>query len=520
VDLDALAASLEPRSRALLAIHPHNPTGSQLDPDDLASFRALARERGLALLSDEVFAESCAPGASFRSLLDGAADGPLHFVLSGASKLLGLPQLKVAWIAVGGPPAARDDALARLEFIADAFLSVSPLLARTLARLLPQREALTRTLRARVAANRAQLAALPPGGPVCALPGEAGWAAILSVRACEDDEALAGRLLEETGVLVQPGSLFDLAPAPGAAQLVVTSCRPDLFAPLAALAASPRRSRRALVSAGASTPRPAQRARAGAAAIARARRRRVPDRGRHPPHLAVAALAQRELEPRGRHRLAEADRHRARRQRRRLLEQAHLGRSRAPALDHHAVRERAERRRIRPALHLHPVRARVREARCREAMGEAAVVREQQQALAVVIEAADRPHAGDVDQRAEPGMAARRREARDHAVRLPQREHARPAHAVCGPLEHGREVGARRARSAASAHGMDEAHARHVQEAPVEAGARTGAGSTARARTARPSTGSRSGRAAADGLRLAVLRHHFERLAGNDARRR
>jgi aspartate/methionine/tyrosine aminotransferase len=238
VDLDGLAASLEPRSRALLAIHPHNPTGSRLHPDDLASFRALARERGLALLSDEVFAESCPPGAPFQSLLQGAADGPLHCVLSGASKLLGLPQMKVAWIAVGGAPAARDDALARLEFIADAFLSVSPLLARTLARLLPQREALTRTLRARVAGNRAQLAALPPTVPVRALPGEAGWAAILRVRAREDDEALAQRLLEETGVLVQPGSLFDLAPEPGAAHFVVSLLpEPDRFARgLAALA--------------------------------------------------------------------------------------------------------------------------------------------------------------------------------------------------------------------------------------------------------------------------------------------
>lgn len=231
VDLDALAASLEPRSRALLAIHPHNPTGSRLDPDDLASFRALARERGLALLSDEVFAESGAPGAPFTSLLHGTGDGPLHFVLSGASKLLGLPQLKVGWIVAAGPPAARDDALARLEFIADAFLSVSPLLARTLARLLPQREALTCTLRARVAENRARLAALSSAGAVAALPSEAGWAAILRVRAREDDEAVAQRLLEQTGVLVQPGSLFDLAPEPGAAQLVVSLLpEPGLFA--------------------------------------------------------------------------------------------------------------------------------------------------------------------------------------------------------------------------------------------------------------------------------------------------
>ena len=218
VDLDGLAASLEPRSRALLAIHPHNPTGSSLDPDDLAAFRALGRERGLALLSDEVFAESGAATPRFASALRGAEGGPLHFVLSGASKLLGLPQLKVAWIVAAGPPAARDEALARLEVVADAYLSVSPLLARALARLLPQRERLTAPLRARLAENRAFLSALAPGCGVAALPAEAGWAALLRVRSPKlDDEAFALRLLEDAGVLVQPGSLFELAPEPGPA---------------------------------------------------------------------------------------------------------------------------------------------------------------------------------------------------------------------------------------------------------------------------------------------------------------
>jgi aspartate/methionine/tyrosine aminotransferase len=222
VDLDGLAASLEPRSRAVLAIHPHNPTGSSLDPDDLAAFRALGRERGLALLSDEVFAESGA-GTHFGSALCGAEAGPLHFVLSGASKLLGLPQLKVAWIVAAGPAAARDEALARLEVVADAYLSVSPLLARALARLLPQRERLTAPLRARLAENRALLAALAPGCGVVALPAEAGWAALLHVRSPKlDDEAFALCVLEDAGVLVQPGSLFELAPEPGVAQLVVS----------------------------------------------------------------------------------------------------------------------------------------------------------------------------------------------------------------------------------------------------------------------------------------------------------
>jgi aspartate/methionine/tyrosine aminotransferase len=220
VDLEALAATVGPRSRAVLVIHPHNPTGSFLDPADLEGLRALARERGLALLSDEVFADSArAPGAPPGALV-GAEEGPLHVVLSGVSKLLALPQCKLAWLAVGGPPAARDEALARLEFVADAFLSVSPLLARALPSLLAARPAIALELHARVTANRARLArALRRAPRAATLPAEAGWAALVRYeaggRGAPDEEALVLALLGEAGVLVQPGFLFDLEP-PGA----------------------------------------------------------------------------------------------------------------------------------------------------------------------------------------------------------------------------------------------------------------------------------------------------------------
>jgi hypothetical protein len=231
VDLASLEASLSPASRALLVIHPHNPTGCFVDPSDLAELRALGRARGLALISDEVFAGTGASAASPPSLLAGAEDGPLHFVLSGASKRLALPQLKLAWIVAAGPAAARDEALARLEFVADAYLSVSPLLASALPGLLARERELAAPLLARLATNRARLAALGAAGPVTALPAEAGWAAILRVRGPRDAEALALGLLEREGVLVQPGFLFDLEDEPGAAQLVVSLLpEPERFA--------------------------------------------------------------------------------------------------------------------------------------------------------------------------------------------------------------------------------------------------------------------------------------------------
>jgi hypothetical protein len=236
IDLPALAATLSPRSRALLVIHPHSPTGSFVDRDDLAALRALGRERGFALVSDEVFAASASEGGEPGALV-GAEQGPLHFVLSGASKLLALPQLKVAWIAVGGPARERAEAVARLEFVSDAYLSVSPLLASLLPRLLGQRDEIRRELLERIATNRAQLRAALAGRPgVECLPAEAGWSAIVRVGgdgAPPDEEELVLALLERAGILVQPGFLFDLegvAGRPAAHLVLCLLAEPERFA--------------------------------------------------------------------------------------------------------------------------------------------------------------------------------------------------------------------------------------------------------------------------------------------------
>jgi aspartate/methionine/tyrosine aminotransferase len=243
LDLDGLASTLTPESRALVAIHPHNPTGSFVAPAEVASLRAVCAERELALLSDEVFADSGPPQAA--SALTGAEAG-LTCVLSGASKVLGVPQLKVAWIAVGGSPRLRDAALARLEFVADAYLSVSPLVARALPALFARRAEIRAALAARVAANRAALsAALHESEHAQVLPAQAGWAAIVRVAGARDDEALALAALD-AGVLVHPGSLFELA-SESCAYLVASLLAPeDEFAAGArALAAAIARGARA-----------------------------------------------------------------------------------------------------------------------------------------------------------------------------------------------------------------------------------------------------------------------------------
>jgi aspartate/methionine/tyrosine aminotransferase len=205
LDRAALAAAISDRTRAVLVVSPSNPTGAVVSPEELAFLDALCAERGLALVGDEVFADA-APGRP-ESVL--AARRALAFHLSGASKVCGLPQLKVAWIAAGGDDAVAAPALARLEVVADTYLSVSVASQLALPALLDGRERFLAPLRARLAANRAALAASAgPGAPFGALRSGGGWSAVLRVRETLDEEALCLDLLDD-GVVVQPGFFYD-----------------------------------------------------------------------------------------------------------------------------------------------------------------------------------------------------------------------------------------------------------------------------------------------------------------------
>ncbi len=244
-DLGALARAADARTRAVVVVHPNNPTGSFLRSGDVSALRALCRERGLALIADEVFADYAdAPprGAAWPpSLLTGgdADDAPLGFVLSGVSKLLGLPQLKLAWIAVSGPARLREEALARLEVVADTYLSVSAPAAFLAAELLPHAAVLQQGIAHRVGENLSALdATLARVKGVERLPRDGGWYALLRIDAgagarAPDEDAWVATLLEQDGVLVQPGWLFELEDEGGEAAHLVLSLlpAPEVFVP-------------------------------------------------------------------------------------------------------------------------------------------------------------------------------------------------------------------------------------------------------------------------------------------------
>ncbi len=207
IDRAALEASLSPRARAVLAVHPNNPTGSYVDPADAAWLDALCARRGIAVVYDEVFLDYAAPGATEPARSALARPSPtLTFVLSGVSKVAGLPQAKLGWIACAGERAQRDEALARLEVIADTYLSVPDAGQLALPLALAGADEVQREIRARIAANRAALASALPGR---ALPAQGGWYALVRLLPGTDEDELVERLLE-AGVIAQPGWFYEL----------------------------------------------------------------------------------------------------------------------------------------------------------------------------------------------------------------------------------------------------------------------------------------------------------------------
>jgi alanine-synthesizing transaminase len=200
------------RVAAVVVVNPNNPTGTSLTGTELSDLMALARERRFVVVSDEVFVDyrySDRPGdVRVAAAMD--APGALVFSLGGLSKAAGLPQLKLGWIFANGPAGLLEQAIERLEWIADSYLSVSTPVQLALPRLLEHGRGTADAIWARVLRNeRALQAAFPPGGGVTVLPVRAGWTACLRVPAVRSEEDLVLDLLESHDLLVQPGYFYE-----------------------------------------------------------------------------------------------------------------------------------------------------------------------------------------------------------------------------------------------------------------------------------------------------------------------
>jgi hypothetical protein len=227
LDPDAIARAITPRTRAILVVNPNNPTGSFLKRDEFAALASLCRAHDMALISDEVFADYAFGPDPRRIATVAGVDDMLCFALSGLSKVSALPQMKLAWIVISGPPALRAAAVERLELIADTFLSVGAPVQHAAPILLALRDTVQIPIRERTRTNRAfaldLLAAVPEAG-CSALHSEGGWYMVLRVPHTQSEEAWVLELLSRDEVLVHPGYFFDFGRE---ALLVVSLLTPE-----------------------------------------------------------------------------------------------------------------------------------------------------------------------------------------------------------------------------------------------------------------------------------------------------
>jgi len=208
IDLDTLYKAATVRSRAVILVHPNNPTGSHVSAAETSALNVFCRDRGLALIVDEVFLDYSHDGAPRWSFVRNA--DALTFTLSGVSKISALPQMKLAWVATSGPEDIVAEAGARLEVIADTYLSMNAPVQLAASVLLDQRKKIQPILLDRLRMNLAELDRQLAGRPSCArLMVEGGWYVVLRVPAIESDEDLAIRLLREASVSVHPGHFYD-----------------------------------------------------------------------------------------------------------------------------------------------------------------------------------------------------------------------------------------------------------------------------------------------------------------------
>ncbi len=210
MDFERLAEAAGPKCRAVVLVNPNNPTGSFIKRRELEQLVDFSARRGLAIISDEVFSDYALRPDPQRVETLAATEDVLTFSLSGLSKTCGLPQMKLGWIALSGPRQPREQASERLELVADTYLSAGAPVQQALPKLLAAGGAVRDQIRWRTQANLAQLHAALGAGSVCrVLDVEGGWYAVLQMPRILSEEDWVLSLLEQDGVLVQPGYFFD-----------------------------------------------------------------------------------------------------------------------------------------------------------------------------------------------------------------------------------------------------------------------------------------------------------------------
>lgn len=207
IDFEDLKQRISTRTRAIVVVNPNNPTGSFLKNNEADRLLVLAAERGIPVIADEVFFDY--PLARTATTMVNRHD-VLSFSLNGLSKAAGMPQLKLGWIVLNGPAAERERARRRLELILDTYLSVNTPVQRALPALLAAGESMQLQIANRIRKNLNILVDLLRDSAAYPLHTEGGWSAIVRLPGTQHEEKWLFDLLEQEGVIAQPGYFFDL----------------------------------------------------------------------------------------------------------------------------------------------------------------------------------------------------------------------------------------------------------------------------------------------------------------------
>src|ERR1051326_3597331 len=210
MDFPSLYKAVNHRTRAVVVVHPNNPTGSYANQNEQSSLNKFCNEHGLALIVDEVFLDYAHDG--IRRLTFAANHQALTFTLSGLSKISAWPQMKLAWIASSGPAEQLHAAMQRMEVIADTYLSVNAPIQLAVPVFLEQRKKVQPFLLRRIQTNLMELDRLLVLQKSCVrLNVEGGWYAVLRVPVTQSDEDLAIAIMKNLSVLVHPGHFYDFS---------------------------------------------------------------------------------------------------------------------------------------------------------------------------------------------------------------------------------------------------------------------------------------------------------------------
>jgi alanine-synthesizing transaminase len=208
IDFHALEQTITARTRGVIVVHPNNPTGHFTKPVEMSRLNQICSDRALAIIADEVFLDFSLANEMPLSFTGNSE--ALTFAMSGLSKISGLPQMKAAWLVASGPQALKKEALARLEVIADTYLSMNTPVQLAMPVFLDHRREFQQQVMRRVRENLAELDSLLAAHASCSrLEMEGGWYAVLRVPVTRSDEDLAIELLQSRNVYVHPGHFYD-----------------------------------------------------------------------------------------------------------------------------------------------------------------------------------------------------------------------------------------------------------------------------------------------------------------------